>query len=144
MYQVTKRDGSVAEFNINKISAAIAKAFEAMGKQSHPSVMDMLALRTTADFESKIQDGLIAVVMTIDSATGDVVAGPDIVSRGFVYVRESEPLIDDIKTVVSRVLDSYSRRDWATIKTKVRDELSRYLFDCTRRSPMILPIIMEI
>ena len=90
------------------------------------------------------EDGLIAVVMTIDSATGDVVAGPDIVSRGFVYVRESEPLIDDIKTVVSRVLDSYSRRDWATIKTKVRDELSRYLFDCTRRSPMILPIIMEI
>ncbi len=90
------------------------------------------------------EDGLIAVVMTIDSASGEIVSGPDIVTRGFVYVRENEPLIDDIREVVCRVLDQCSRRDWAFIKTKVRDELSRYLFGCTRRSPMILPIIMEI
>lgn len=90
------------------------------------------------------EDGLIAVVMTIDSASGDVLAGPDIVTRGFVYVREAEQLIIDAKKVVCNVLDSYQGRDWATIKQKVRDDLSRYLYEQTKRSPMILPIIMEI
>ena len=61
MYKVKKRDGSTVEFNIVKISAAITKAFEALNKQFHPSVIDMLALRVTAAFEAKIQDGLIAV-----------------------------------------------------------------------------------
>ena len=61
MYQVTKRDGAVAEFNITKISAAITKAFDALTKPYHPSVMYMLALRVTAEFESKIKDDLIAV-----------------------------------------------------------------------------------
>ena len=61
MYQVTKRDGTIAQFEIGKISAAITKAFEALEKQYHPSVIDMLALRVTADFEDKIRDGLIAV-----------------------------------------------------------------------------------
>ena len=90
------------------------------------------------------EDGLIAVVMTIDSTTGEVVAGPEIVTRGFVYVRESEPLLDEIRTAACRVLDSCSKRDWSFIKTKLRDELSRFLFDATRRTPMILPIILEI
>lgn len=61
MYRVTKRDGTIAEFDIAKISAAITKAFDAMGKQYHPSVMDMLALRVTAEFEPKIKDELVAV-----------------------------------------------------------------------------------
>lgn len=90
------------------------------------------------------EDGLIAVVMTIDSVSGDILAGPDIVTRGFVYVREAEELIIDAKRVVCNVLDSYQGRDWATIKQKVRDDLSRYLYERTKRSPMILPIIMEI
>ena len=90
------------------------------------------------------EDGLIAVVMTIDGASGDIMAGPDIVTRGFVYVREAEQLIIDAKRVVCEVLDSYQGRDWATIKQKVRDELSRYLYEQTKRSPMILPIIMEV
>ncbi len=90
------------------------------------------------------EDGLIAVVMTIDGVSGDIMAGPDIVTRGFVYVREAEQLIVDAKRVVCNVLDSYQGRDWATIKQKVRDELSRYLYEQTKRSPMILPIIMEI
>ena len=67
MYQVTKRDGATAPFEIGKISAAITKAFEALSKQYHPSVIDMLALRVTADFEPKIQDGLIAVEDIQDS-----------------------------------------------------------------------------
>ncbi len=90
------------------------------------------------------EDGLIAVVMTIDSSTGEVVSGPEIVTRGFVYVREAEPLLDDIRAVACRVLDARSGKDWASIKTGLRDELSRFLFDATRRTPMILPIIMEI
>ena len=89
------------------------------------------------------EDGLIAVVMTMD-ASGEVVAGPEIVTRGFVYVREAEPLLDDIRQAACRVLDTCSGKDWATIKTKLRDELSRFLFDTTRRTPMILPIILEI
>ncbi|MBQ5597614.1 MAG: ribonuclease J [Clostridia bacterium] len=90
------------------------------------------------------EDGLIAVVMTIDGVLGDILAGPDIVTRGFVYVREAEELIIDAKRVVCNVLDSYQGRDWSTIKQKVRDDLSRYLYERTKRSPMILPIIMEI
>lgn len=93
------------------------------------------------------EDGLIVVVATIDPASGEVVAGPDIVSRGFVYVRESESLIDDARAKARAVLEecccdhSY---DWTTMKTRVRDELSRMLFQKTKRSPMILPIIMDI
>ena len=90
------------------------------------------------------EDGLIVAVMTIDSVSGDILAGPDIVTRGFVYVRESEELIDEARRVICNVLDSYQGRDWPTIKQKVRDELSRYLYEKTKRSPMILPIIMEI
>ena len=90
------------------------------------------------------QDGLIAVVMTIDSASGTIVAGPDIVTRGFVYVRESEQLIDDIRNEVCNSLAGCPKHDWAYIKTKIRDDLSRYLFSLTRRTPMILPVIMEI
>ena len=67
MYQVVKRDGSVTDFNISKISAAISKAFEAQGKQSHPSVIDLIALHVTADFEPKIKDGKISVESIQDS-----------------------------------------------------------------------------
>lgn len=93
------------------------------------------------------EDGLIVAVMTIDSATGEIIAGPDIVSRGFVYVKESETLLDDACKVAVNALDkcyNSGTRDWNGIKTKVRDELSRYLWEKTKRSPMILPIIMEV
>ena len=93
------------------------------------------------------EDGLIVVVATIDASTGQVVSGPDIVSRGFVYVRESEKLIDDARVAARAVLEDCLRThayDWTTMKTRVRDELSRMLFQKTKRSPMILPIIMDI
>ncbi len=90
------------------------------------------------------EDGLIAVVMSIDKYSGEVVAGPELISRGFVYVRESEQLLDEARSYVCRTLDDCSRKDWGYIKTKVRDDLSRFIFDRTRRSPMILPIIMEV
>ena len=93
------------------------------------------------------QDGLIVVVATIDTAMGEVVAGPDIVSRGFVYVRESEKLIDEVRVLARGVLEECLREhayDWTTMKTRVRDELSHKLFQKTKRSPMILPIIMDV
>lgn len=93
------------------------------------------------------EDGLIVVVAAIDPIQGQVVSGPDIVSRGFVYVRESEKLIEDAREIAKNVLEECCGRhscDWATMKTRVRDELSRMLFHKTKRSPMILPIIMDV
>ena len=92
------------------------------------------------------EDGLIVVVCTIDRGSGQVVSGPDVVSRGFVYVRESEELMEEIRRLVDSILEN-SRgdyRDWGMLKTRIRDGLSRLLFERTRRSPMILPIIMEV
>ena len=93
------------------------------------------------------QDGLIVVVASIDPYTAQIVSGPDIVSRGFVYVREAEQLIEEAKTIARDVLEDCCRKhayDWSTMKNRVRDELSRMLFQKTKRSPMILPIIMEV
>lgn len=93
------------------------------------------------------EDGLIVVVATIDPAQGRIVSGPDIVSRGFVYVRESEQLIDKAKDVARGVLEECCRshaHDWNTMKTRLRDDMSRMIFQKTKRSPMILPIIMDV
>ena len=93
------------------------------------------------------QDGLIIIVLTMDSATGEVVAGPDVISRGFVYVRESENLMDDVKSVVRHEIKKCEERgirDWATIKTATRENLRDYIFMKTKRNPMIIPIIMEV
>ena len=93
------------------------------------------------------QDGLITVVVTLNSETGQIIAGPDIVSRGFIYVREAEDLMDNLRQVACDVLNSCledSRMDWATMKSTLKNKLSDYLFQKTKRNPMILPIIMEI
>ena len=93
------------------------------------------------------QDGILIVVVTMDKASNRVVSGPDIVSRGFVYVRESEALMDEAKARVEQALErceDENVKEWAAIKSNVRDALGRYLFEKTRRRPMILPIIMEI
>ena len=93
------------------------------------------------------QDGLIIIVLTMDSGTGEVIAGPDVISRGFVYVRESENLMDEVKSVVRHEIKKCEEkgiRDWATIKSTVRDNLKDYVFAKTKRNPMIIPIIMEV
>jgi ribonuclease J len=93
------------------------------------------------------QDGLIVIVLTMDSSTGEVVAGPDVISRGFVYVRESENLMDDVKSVVRHEIKKCEERgitDWATIKSATRENLRDYIFMKTKRNPMIIPIIMEV
>ncbi len=93
------------------------------------------------------EDGLIVVVCTMDFANGQIVSGPDIVSRGFVYVREAEPLMGEAKAKVVRVLNDFNAegvREWGLMKNKIRDDLSKFFYERTKRSPMILPIIMEI
>ena len=93
------------------------------------------------------QDGLIVAVATLDSMDKHVIAGPDIVSRGFVYVRESEKLMEEARYVALRALEHCAEqnlRDWSTLKSKVRDDLYKLFHDRTRRNPVILPIIMEV
>lgn len=93
------------------------------------------------------QDGLIIVVLTMDSATGEVVAGPDIISRGFVYVRESENLMDDVKVLIKKEINQCIKNnitDWTGIKSAIRDSLREYIYKTTKRNPMILPIFMEV
>ena len=93
------------------------------------------------------QDGIMIVVVTIDKENCDVVSGPDIVSRGFVYVREAEGLMDEARDKVQLALEKCEENgvsEWSAIKSTVRDSLGRFLYERTRRRPMILPIIMEI
>lgn len=93
------------------------------------------------------QDGLIVVVVTLNKESGSVVAGPDIISRGFVYVRESEDLMEEAKSVIKEALvecEEKSITEWGTIKTNIKDNLRDFIYQKTKRNPMILPIIMEI
>ena len=93
------------------------------------------------------EDGLVIVVATVNSRTGQVMAGPDLVSRGFVYVRESEQLMDEARRLVSQCFERCAAenvRDWNSVKTRVREALSSYIYRKTKRSPMILPILMEV
>lgn len=94
------------------------------------------------------EDGVIVISLTIDGATKDVLAGPEIISRGFVYVRESEELMEALENnvchIINNCLYNSKQNDWNTLKTKLRDGTSKFLYERTRRSPMILPIIMEI
>ncbi len=93
------------------------------------------------------QDGMVVVVMTLSAEDASLISGPDIVTRGFVYVKESDVLIEELKRVTLETLDSCENQhitDWATIKTKVKANLSGYLYKTTKRSPMILPVIMEV
>ncbi len=92
------------------------------------------------------EDGLIVVVVTLDSENGQIVSGPDIVSRGFVYVRENEPLMEGARRVVVDTLEdciASGTHEWGVIKNTIKEELSKLLYDKTRRSPMILPIITK-
>ena len=92
-------------------------------------------------------DGIIIIAVSIDSVTHAIISGPDVVSRGFVYVKESERMMNDISHLVCDTVEysmSSGIRDWATVKTKIKERVSRYVTTKTRRAPMILPIIMEV
>lgn len=93
------------------------------------------------------EDGIIVVTVAIDSFTREVVSGPDIVSRGFVYVKESDELMQALDNVVCNTLENcyvLGIKDWNTIKTKIKDSVAKFLYNKTHRSPMVLPVIMEV
>ena len=93
------------------------------------------------------EDGVIVVVLTLSGADGSLITGPDIVTRGFVYVKESEELMEALKELATDVINDCEARhitDWAAIKGAVKGEISSFLYKKTKRSPMILPVIMEV
>ncbi|WP_274651491.1 ribonuclease J [Paenibacillus humicola] len=93
------------------------------------------------------QDGILVVVVTLSKQDGTILSGPDIISRGFVYVRESEGLLEEANRIVTTTLHKLMNdkvNEWASLKTNVKDALGRFLYEQTRRRPMILPIIMEV
>ncbi len=99
------------------------------------------------DRQKLSQDGLITVVITLDSRSGRIIAGPDVISRGFVYVRESENLMEDIKKLLREELSKCEEKhitDWATLKLVIKEELGNYIYKKTKRQPMLIPIIMEV
>ena len=141
---ILMKNGRVLELNENEAkfsgSVQVGKVFvDGLGVGDVGNIV----LR---DRQHLSQDGLIIVVLTMDKQ-GNVVAGPDIISRGFVYVRESENLMDEVKMLVNtelmRCTDNHIT-DWSTIKTSIRDTLKDYIAQKTKRNPMILPIIMEV
>ena len=99
------------------------------------------------DRQHLAENGIIIVVLALDQATGELTAGPDIVSRGFVYVREADELIEDARAVVQstveRCLDK-NISDWGKLKSSIRDTLTDFIWKRTKRRPMILPIIMDV
>ena len=138
-------NGQILEFTREK-GAVVGKVQAGMVMVDGLGVGDVgnIVLR---DRRQLSQDGILIVVVTMDKASNAVVAGPDIVSRGFVYVRESEALMDEVKARVEDALtvcEEDNVKEWSAIKGAIRDALSRYIYDRTRRRPMILPIIMEI
>ena len=93
------------------------------------------------------EDGMIVVCVNLSAEDGSVITGPDIITRGFIYVKESEELMEELRAVVMEAIDRCSRKrthDWATIKSAIKNDLSGYLYKTTKRNPMILPVIMEI
>ena len=117
MYQVVKRDGQIADFDIAKISAAITKAFEAQKKQYHPTIIDMLALKVTADFEPKIREGLVQVEEIQDSVERVLVqAGYADVAKAYILYRKSREKIRNLNSTMlnyKEIVDNYVNiNDW--------------------------------
>ena len=90
------------------------------------------------------QDGLIIVVLNLSQETGGLISDPDIISRGFVYVRENEVLLQTLKELVKVEINELEEKEWSTVKAIVKNKLQKYIFKKTKRDPMILPIIVEV
>ena len=90
------------------------------------------------------QDGLIIVVLNLSQETGGLISDPDIISKGFVYVRENEELLQTLKELVKVEINDLEEKEWSTVKAIVKNKLQKYIFKKTKRDPMILPIIVEV
>jgi len=93
------------------------------------------------------EDGMLVVIVNLSSEDGSIVTGPDIITRGFIYVKESEDLMEELRVIAAHAIDNCQRRhirDWGAIKANVKNDLAGYLFRTTKRNPMILPVINEV
>ena len=93
------------------------------------------------------EDGMIVVCVNLSSEDGSIITGPDIITRGFIYVKESDELMEELRQVAIEAIERCQRkrvRDWSAIKSAIKNDLSGYLYKTTKRNPMILPVIMEI
>ena len=138
-------NGSVLEFDVNgaKVSGTVPSGKILVDGLGVGDVGNIV-LR---DRKLLAQDGLIIVVASIDSKTGQVISGPDVISRGFVYVRESEDIIEHVREVARESLERCNKNgnsDWSTVKSAVKNNISKYIYETTNRSPMILPILMDV
>ena len=142
---IVAEDGDVIEFTADEPARIAGRVSSGNVFVDGLSVGDIgqVVLR---DRQMLAQDGILMVVVTIDKQTGGVIAGPDIVSRGFVYMRDAEELMDNAKAQVLGALRHTGSvpEDWAFAKTKICDTLSQYLYEQTKRSPMIIPVVMEV
>ena len=90
---------------------------------------------------------MLVVVVNISAEDGSVITGPDIITRGFIYVKESENLMEELRVIAAHAIDrcqQHGKSDWSVLKASIKNDLSGYLFKTTKRNPMILPVIMEI
>lgn len=139
------KNGSVIEFTKN--SANMGQSVQAGNILVDGLGVGDVGNIVLRDRKHLSEDGLIVVVVTISKQDGKVIAGPDIISRGFVYVRESEDLMEEARKVVRDVLTECEKRhitDWATLKSSMRNALRSFIYEKIKRNPMILPIIMEV
>lgn len=137
--------GNIIEINKDEIKVAgTAQAGSVLVDGIGVGDVGNIVLR---DRKHLAEDGLIVVVAVIDSVSRQIASGPDIVSRGFVYVRESEKIIDDARECARKTIENCLKgniRDWNTIKSRIKDDLSHMLYARTHRKPMILPVLMDI
>ena len=141
---------------IGDIGNSISISYDGIKKQKDipagDTYIDSIAISDVAnvvinDRKRLSRDGIIIVVATVDSQTGYIISGPDIVSRGFVFVKDNAELMNAARDLACRVFDEHydnRRHDWSTVKSKLREEISHLMYEKTRRSPMILPIIMDV
>ena len=138
--------GSVIELTTKTIKIAETPAPSGSVLVDGSGVGDVGAV-VLRDRKHLAEDGMIVVVASVSAEDGGLLSGPDIITRGFVYVKESEALMEELKTVALEVMEKSQRQnrwDWNAVKGDIREELSAYLFKKTKRNPMILPVIMEV
>ena len=142
-----EEDGSIASscnYEAGKLTLAQKGSVNAVSYTHLIGDVGNIVLR---DRQHLSENGLLVVVLTLEKGSNTILAGPDIVSRGFVYVREAENLMDECHEVVNIVLDRLYERgitDWGRIKTEIKDTLNDFLWKKMKRNPVILPIIMEV
>lgn len=141
-------NGRVIEFSRDR-GASLGELVQAGGVMVDGLGVGDIGNVVLRDRKHLAQDGLLVVVMTVSREQGTLLSPPEVISRGFVYVKESDNMMDDVRRYVNQFMDktrahSSKTSDWASIKSDLRNDLRRYLYDRTKRSPMILPIIVEI